>query len=89
MCKKSNTAPPINFGPQFWAAADFTYYEGGSTTVDEQAKNDRQANARVGLTLSLPVTAAQSLRLIGAQGALTRIGSNFTTLGVAWTFMWF
>jgi len=78
-----------NFGPQFWAALDFTFYEGGSTTVDEQPKNDRQANARVGLTLSLPVTSAQSLRLIGAQGALTRVGSNFTTLGLAWSFLWF
>lgn len=77
-----------NFAPQFWGAFDVTYYEGGSTTVDERPKNDRQANARVGLTLSLPVTAAQSLRLIGAQGALVRVGSNFTTLGLAWSFLW-
>jgi hypothetical protein len=78
-----------NFGPQFWAAGDFTFYEGGSTTVDDQPKNDRQANARVGVTLSFPLTATQALRLTAARGAWARIGSNFTTFGVAWDFFWF
>jgi hypothetical protein len=78
-----------NFGPQFWAAGDFTFYEGGSTTVDDRPKNDRQANARVGLTLSFPITANQSVRVTGAQGAWARIGSNFTTVGAAWNLFWF
>jgi len=78
-----------NFGPQLWAAGDFTYYEGGSTTINDQPKNDRQANARVGATLSIPVTSSQSLRLTAAQGALTRVGQNFTTVGVAWNLLWF
>jgi hypothetical protein len=78
-----------NFRPRLWAAGDFTFYEGGSTTVDEQPKNDRQANARVGVTLSLPLSANQDLRLTGARGAWARIGSNFTTFGLAWDFFWF
>ena len=77
-----------NFRPQLWAATDLTYYEGGSTTVDDRPKNDRQANARVGLTLSLPLSSNQSVRLTGARGAFARIGSNFTTIGLAWNLLW-
>lgn len=77
-----------NFGPQFWAAGDFTYYEGGETEVNDQAQNDRQTNARAGATLSVPITLNQSVRVTAAQGAWTRIGSNFTTVGLAWSLLW-
>jgi len=78
-----------NFRRDAWAAADFTYYDGGSTTVGGQAKNDRQANSRGGLTVSVPCGKAQSLRLTWADGATTRIGSNFQTVGAGWQFRWF
>jgi hypothetical protein len=42
--------------PRLWAAFDFTYYAGGSTTVNGQHNNDRQDNTRAGVTLSVPLT---------------------------------
>ena len=76
------------FAPGFWAASDFVYYEGGSTQVEGQSKDDRQANVRVGLTLAAPITSSQSLKLGWSQGATTRIGSNFTAIGLSWTLRW-
>lgn len=76
------------FGPGFWAAGDFVYYEGGSTRVSGQSKDDRQANVRVGLTLAAPITSSQSVKLGWSQGATTRIGSNFTAIGLSWNLIW-
>ncbi len=78
-----------NVHPRLWAAFDFTYYTGGSTTVNGVRKDDRQDNTRVGVTLSIPMTHSQSLKLTWAHGVSTRIGSNFDTLGVAWQLLWF
>jgi hypothetical protein len=75
--------------PRMWAAFDFTYYVGGSTTVNGQAKNDRQDNTRGGLTLSVPMTKSQSFKFTWARGVSTRIGTSFDTLGVAWQLLWF
>jgi hypothetical protein len=75
--------------PRLWAAVDFTYYAGGSTTVNGVPNNDRQDNTRGGVTLSVPVTLHQSLKLTWARGVSTRIGTSFDTLGAAWQFLWF
>ena len=74
------------FRPRLWLALDATFYEGGETTVDGVAKDDRQSNSRYGATLSLPVARSQSLKLYWHDGATTRIGSDFTTWGVAWQY---
>jgi hypothetical protein len=78
-----------NVLPGLWAAADFAYNTGGSTTVDGKPQNDRQDNTRGGLTLSVPITRGQSLKLAWARGVSTRVGSSFETVAVAWQLMWF
>jgi hypothetical protein len=78
-----------NLRPRLWAAVDFTYFAGGSTTVNGQPQNDRQGNTRGGLTISVPIKQNQSLKLTLAWGVSTRIGSNFDTIGVAWQLLWF
>jgi len=75
--------------PGLWAAFDFTYYAGGSTTVDGVPQNDRQGNTRGGLTLSFPNKKNQTLKLTLSRGVSTRIGSSFDTFGVAWQWNWF
>jgi hypothetical protein len=77
------------FHPRLWAAFDYTYYEGGSTTVDGQHKDDRQDNSRAGVTLAMPVSLHQSLKLTWTRGVTTRIGSSFDTVGAAWQWVWF
>jgi hypothetical protein len=78
-----------NFLPNGWAAINYTYYAGGSTTVNGRAMNDRQGNERGGLTLSLPVMQSQSVKLAWSKGVSTRIGSSFETFGVTWQWLWF
>lgn len=77
------------FRPRLWLAADATYYRGGQTTLDGAGNDDEQSNSRYGLTLSLPVGARQALKLNWSDGATTRIGGDFTTLGIAWQYAWF
>ncbi len=75
--------------PRLWAAADFTYFAGGETTLDGTPQDDRQGNSRGGLTVSVPIAGAQSLKFSWSRGVSTRVGSNFDTIGVAWQLAWF
>ena len=74
------------FRPRLWLAFNATYYDGGRSTVDGDVKDDRQSNSRYGLTLSVPVARSQSLKLNWNDGASTRIGSDFSTWGIAWQY---
>ena len=74
------------FRPKLWLAFDATYYDGGRTTIDDVLKDDRQSNSRYGLTLSVPLSRTQSLKFHWNDGASTRIGSDFTTYGIAWQY---
>jgi hypothetical protein len=74
--------------PRLWAALDSTYYTGGATRIEGVSAGDRQANLRVGVTLSLPVAQRQSLQFNYSRGAVTRIGGNFSTFGVAFQSAW-
>ena len=78
-----------SFNPRLWAALDFTYYEGGQTTVGGTEKQDRQGNTRGGFTVAVPVTPRHSLKLTWTNGLTARIGSKFRTVGVAWQWLWF
>lgn len=73
----------------FWAAVDTTYYAGGETTVGGVRQINRAKNARVGLTLSAPVTPRQSLQLHYGKGALTRVGGDFESFSINWRMLWF
>jgi hypothetical protein len=77
-----------NFQRQLWAAFDATYYVGGTSTVQGVGNNDRQANARVGGTLALPVGKRHSIKLAVSRGAVIRFGANFTTVSVGWQTGW-
>jgi len=77
------------FLPRLWLAMDYTYYEGGTSRVNGQYKNDRQDNSRTGVTLAVPVTRLQSVKMSWARGVTTRIGDSYDTIGVAWQYVWF
>ena len=71
-----------------WAALDATFYTGGRTTVAGVKSDDRQANSRLGATVSFPVSRHNSVKLYASTGATARTGTNFTTAGAAWQFRW-
>jgi hypothetical protein len=74
--------------PRLWLAFDANYYRGGATTTNGTRREDMQSNTRVGLTISVPAGAKQSLKLTWSDGVATRLGSDFTTVGVAWQYTW-
>jgi len=77
------------FRPQLWLAFDANYYRGGATTTNGVRDADLQSNTRVGLTVSLPAGTKQSVKLSWSNGVATRLGSDFSTLGVTWQYTWF
>jgi hypothetical protein len=74
--------------PRLWVALDATWYSGGTTTIDGANRGDLQRNSRVGVTVSCPVAAKQSLKLTYSTGATTRVGGDFSTLALAWQVVW-
>ena len=76
------------FRPRLWMALNTTYYTGGRTTVNGSINADRQSNSRAGLTLSMPTGKDYSLKFSWSRGATTRIGSSFTSYGVALQYAW-
>jgi hypothetical protein len=77
-----------NFGGGAWAALGATYYAGGRTTVDGVRKDDASSNSRVGVIVSLPVSRQNSIKLSANRGVVTRIGTSFDTVGIAWQYRW-
>jgi len=75
--------------PRLWAAIDSTYYFGGQSTVGGVLKADRKENSRLGVTMSVPIGARQSLKMSWSEGASTRTGNDFSTWGIAWQYAWF
>jgi hypothetical protein len=76
-------------GPRLWVSGDYTYYTGGETTVNGVPQKDQQDNSRAGLTLSVPISQAQSFKLTMTRGVTVRIGSKTDTIGAAWQVAWF
>jgi len=77
-----------NLKPRLWAAFDANYYTGGRTSIDGVARADLQRNSRLGATISIPVTRRQSLKFSGSSGAVTNIGADFISIGVAYQYLW-
>jgi hypothetical protein len=77
-----------NFSGGAWAALGATFYTGGRTTLNGVRKDDAMANSRAGLTVSLPVDRRNSVKFNASRGATTRIGTSFSTLGIAWQYRW-
>ncbi len=78
-----------NLKPRAWAAFDATWYNGGRTWLNGVPKSDRQNNARVGATLSLPVGRRCSLKAAYSWDLTTSAGSGFNTLSIGWNIAWF
>jgi hypothetical protein len=77
-----------NLSRGYWVAFDATHYRGGRTQTDGVENGDRQANDRLGVTLSVPINRSQSLKINFSSGVSTRTGTDFDTLGIAWQYRW-
>lgn len=77
------------FRPGLWIAGDVGYVDGGGTTLNGVSKQDRQSNARYGLTCSAPLARGWSAKLALSNGLVTRIGGNYKSIAFAVQYRWF
>jgi len=77
------------FNPRLWLAADYTFYTGGRTTVDDKVAFELFANSRLGITAAVPVARRAALRFAWSTGMTTRVGSDFDTLSLGLQIVWF
>lgn len=75
-----------NLSPRAWAAFDATFYSGGGAKVDGAEPVERVSNTRFGGTLSLPLARRQSLKFAYSTGGWVRLGSDFNTFSIAWSY---
>ncbi len=75
--------------PGFWISADLGYVDGGGTSLNGVSKNDRQSNARYGLTGSIPLTRRWSAKMAVSNGLVTRVGGNYKSITFAVQYRWF
>lgn len=78
-----------NINPVTWVAFDATYYTGGASSIDGVTKDDRQSNARVGVTGVIPTGKRSAIKLAASTGAVVRLGQNFTSFSIGWQHSWF
>ena len=64
------------FGRGIWSSFDATYYTGGRSSLDGTLLNNLQQNWRLGLTLALPVSRYNSIKVYGSDGVAARTGNN-------------
>ena len=75
--------------PRFWLSADINFWFGGRTTVNGvRSLSSLQANSRLGVTGSVPISRSQALKASFSDGVITRVGGTFKALSVAWQYSW-
>jgi hypothetical protein len=76
-----------SFAPGFWVGLDGLYYAGAQPTIDGRTGESNE-NARVGLTITLPVNISNSVKVYGSTGVYSKTGTDYDQIGVAWQYRW-
>ena len=66
-----------NFRNGMWLGIDGNYFAGGAAQIEGLDPVNRERNSRIGLTLSIPLSRKDSIKLAGHTGAFTRAGADF------------
>ena len=77
-----------NFNPLMWVAFNMTYYTGGTSSINDDYKDDRQSNFRVGITGVFPTGKKSSIKLAASTGAIVRVGQDFSSYSISWNHFW-
>jgi hypothetical protein len=78
-----------NFHRGLWLAGDYGHYSGGRTAVDGVSNDDAQSNSRLGLVLSVPLSAGWSTKVGWSKGTVARAGGDYRILTLAVQYRWF
>lgn len=75
--------------PRLWFAVSFGRSGLGETVINGIEKNNTQNDSRFGVAFAYKVNKHNSLKLAFTSGITTRYGADFTTILLAYQFMWF
>lgn len=73
-------------GRGHWISLNSNYFIGGETIKNGVNSNDDQDNSRFGLTYSIALNRANSIKLNYSTGVLTRFGNDFDSFGAFWMY---
>ena len=73
--------------PGIWLGLDALYYTGGRAIIDGR-KGQSLENARIGLTVALPINRYNSVKLYGSTDVYSKTRSKFDVLGIVWQVRW-
>ena len=73
--------------PGIWLGLNALYYTGGRAIIDGR-EGESLENARIGLTLALPINRYNSVKLYGSTDMYSKTGTEFDVLGIAWQVRW-
>lgn len=80
-----------DFRPRLWASLDSNFWVGGVTKINGVENSATlQKNSRIGATVSVPVPMSkhQSLKVSYSNGAYVRYGGDFRNFSIAWQYSW-
>lgn len=73
--------------PGIWLGLNALYYTGGRGTIDGD-KGKKLEDARLGLTLALPINRYNSVKLYASSDVYTKTGTESDVFGIAWQLRW-
>lgn len=73
--------------PGIWFGLDGLYFTGARSTTDGD-KGQKLENARIGLTVALPINRYMSVKLYGSTDVYTKTGTESGILGILWQLRW-
>lgn len=76
------------FKSGIWVALDGTYFTGNRTTVNGVTSDNLQQNSRGGVTVALPVSRSNSVKINASAGTSTRTGSTYNSFAILWQHRW-
>ncbi|MCF6171197.1 MAG: transporter [Bacteroidales bacterium] len=77
------------FKPGIWLAVSVGTSGQGETIVNDVEQDDLQRNSRYGAAFAYRISKNHALKIALTTGVSTRYGADFTTLLIAYQFMWF
>lgn len=77
------------FKPGVWVAVSLGKSTLGETVLNGVEKNDIQKNTRTGLAFAWRLHKNHSLKIATTTGVTTRYGSDYTTVLLAYQYLWF
>jgi hypothetical protein len=73
--------------PGLWLAGDGNFWKGGLVSINGAPGTEEQKNSRLGATLAVPA-GRQQVRVAYSFGAYTRLGGDFNSIGVTYSYLW-